>query len=673
MSARRLLLAVALVLLEAPGAAAGDWPSWQYSPDGSRYNPSGTSITAADVGGLQPRWAFVFPHADAASSQPAVVGSTVYVGSHSGVMYALDARTGAVRWAFDTQAVPPALQTFAPPLNVLAQTPLFGNHDQQNMLRDGPAVSGGVVYFGDSQANMYALDAATGALVWKTNVDSFRHAWITSSPLVYGGMMYVGVSSSEETVAAFPNYACCQFRGSVVALDARTGRIVWRHYTVPPPVRDGTNALGVPQYAPNGGAVWASPAINPATDTLYVGTGNNYSPPTTAEEDAIVALDARTGALRWRHQLTSSDAWNFGCVFGEGRLGNCPHSGPDWDFGASPNLFRAGGRTLVGEGQKSGIYWALDATTGRVVWHTLLSTAHAIASLSGIQWGSAYDRRRLYVTTYEANPGQLFALDPATGRVVWHTPNPSDGCSGSVLEIAAGALLDCQLAIGAPPSAIPGVVFAGSVDGKLRAYDSATGNILWHYDTARSVLGTDGIWGAGGSINSAGPVISNGFVYTNSGYNIQEEPTTGMDGNVLFAFALPGASGTSFTTARPSSRSRGTVRACLSAWRDPLNRSARAGLRAVIERARRRDPRGRPLVNMVADGRRCLLTVRIPVRRGKPYTLDEALTRSSRFVPADPQYAAAAVPISTANWNLDITRDGRLSLRHPGRTKKSLS
>ncbi|QFZ24263.1 hypothetical protein EKG83_15725 [Saccharothrix syringae] len=507
-------LAVALLLPTSvtPAHAAGhpggrsEWPMWQHDVRGSRHNADEVRITRRTAADLAPRWAFVFPDSDGMqSSQPAVVDGGVYVGGHNGVLYALDARTGATRWSFDTHAV---------------------TGPAPNPLRDGPTVAGGTVYFGDSKGGVYALDQATGRLRWRTAADTHPAAIITGSPLLWRDVLIVGVSSKEYLFAADDDYPCCTFRGSTVALDARTGALRWRDHTTPPPVRTGETSTGVPVFAPSGAAVWSSPAIDPRTGTVFVGTGNNYSG-TGGDSDSVIALDAETGRRRWTQQATHPDTWTLQCFKGVNE--RCPVPGPNHDFGASPNVFRVGDRTVVGVGQKSGVYHLFDAATGAVLWRTALSSGQA----AGIQWGTSYDGRRIYAATYHAHPGALHAIAPATGAVLWRAELPADACTTGGAATVPDA---CDLAHGTAVSSVPGVVFEGSEDGRIRAYAAEDGRVLWQYDTVREFTGVNGLTGRGGSISSAGgAVVAGGMLFVNSGYVFG----TGIRGGVLIAFGLP--------------------------------------------------------------------------------------------------------------------------------------
>jgi len=505
---------------------ADNWTSWGHDVLNTRYNPFATEIKPGNVDKLKLKWAFVFPGATAASSQPAILGDTLYVGSWNAKFYALNSKTGQVQWSYDTASFTGALPAGA------------------NAVRNGPAIAGGKVYFGDLAGNIYALDARTGAFKWAKKLDNHPTVRLTSSPLVWQGRLYIGVSSAETGFALDPRYECCSFQGSMVALNAESGAEIWRYRTISEPNSPtGTNSAGTTQRGPSGAPVWSSPAIDPLLGLVYFGTGQNYSNPPTTHSDSLIALELATGKQRWATQLTPNDRWNLACnpeLFGLPAVpqANCPlplKDNNDFDFGSSPNVFLAFKdgklRTLVGAGQKSGIYHSLDAATGEIVWQTQVSLG-GVGGSGGIQWGTSWDGVHLYVATHQANPGSLNALDPATGRIVWTSKNPADGCTTG----GGAGDPDCRLAMPAATTSIPGLVFEGSWDGKLRAYNARDGKIAWQYDTRQNFTGTNGLTGRGGSINGAGVSVTNGLLYVNSGY--QPFPLAGMAGNVLLAFAV---------------------------------------------------------------------------------------------------------------------------------------
>jgi polyvinyl alcohol dehydrogenase (cytochrome) len=520
---RKLLALGAAVVLTAglTGSASAtrpstqDWPTWTGDITGSRYADGEYRINRHNVGKLKLKWAFAYPKTEntAVRSAPAVVGDTIYFGGSDGKFYARNAKTGTAKWEFDLTTVDP---------------------EGRAVVWDGPSVSGGKVYFGDARGYLYALHARTGTLAWATRIDTHPAATVTSSPVVYAGRVYVGVSSFENTGGR--DYPCCTFRGHLDALDADTGELDWRYYTVPEPKQVGTWPSGAAKFEPSGAGVWSSPVIDPRTGTLYVGTGQNYTG-SAGDFDTLLALNARTGGVRWKNQVTKADTWRSLCNDPEPE-GYCPGLGDgtalDYDIGATPNIFRAGGRTMVGVGQKLGVYHAFDARTGEVVWRRQLGVPLPSGGISGIQWGSSYDGKRLYISTYYADPGTLFAVNPADGRVLWRTPAPADGCTTGGAAQFPG---QCYPAQGAASTASPGLVWEGADDGKLRAYASHTGEILWTYDTLRSFTGVNGIQGHGSGISGPGgsAVVSGGMVYVQSGYSPEYTTETG---HVLLAFGL---------------------------------------------------------------------------------------------------------------------------------------
>jgi len=385
-----------------------------------------------------------------------------------------------------------------------------------------------IAWFGDSRSTVHALDAATGALLWKVKVEDHPASRITGAPVFYSGKLYVPVSSIEEAFAQSPTYECCKFRGSIVALDAATGKQIWKSYAVgDAPHEAGKSATGTQLWGPAGAAIWGAPTIDVKKKALYAGTGNSYTNVSIPTSDAVVAFDLDTGAILWASQVQPKDNFTMGCARGV----NCPEDrGPDYDFGSSPILreLPGGKRVLIG-GQKSGIVWGLDPDEhGKILWQTRVGQGSA---LGGIEWGPTADLENAYlavsdlISRGDSKPGGLHAVKLATGEKLWSTPAPELHCTPG----AKG----CTGAQSAAISSIPGVVFSGSIDGHFRAYQSRTGEIIWDFDTARDYTTVNGVPGKGGSLDSAGPVIANGMVFTNSGYGQWQ----GMTGNVVLAFS----------------------------------------------------------------------------------------------------------------------------------------
>jgi polyvinyl alcohol dehydrogenase (cytochrome) len=391
-----------------------------------------------------------------------------------------------------------------------------------------------ILFFGDLIGNVHAIDARSGALRWRVHVDDHPHATLTGTPTLHAGVLYVPVSSLELLSAADPRYECCTFRGAVVALDARTGRVRWRAHPIEAPAFVRTTRAGTRAFAPSGAPIWNSPTVDAARGLLYVGTGEGYTEPAGDASDAVVAFDLRSGARRWVYQALAGDAFNHGCFGAD--TANCPERpGPDYDIGASVIHMRLpGGAERLFAGQKSGWVHALDpAAGGRLLWKARVGRG---GITGGVHFGMATDGQRLYVPIHDAaheldlvqhdrppRPG-LFALDPATGRELWAAPT-ADTCR---------ARPGCNPGISAAVTALPGVVFAGHSDGVLRAYDSATGSVTWLYDTTAPVRTVSGETSHGGSMGSGGVAVRDGWLVVNSGYT-----APAMAGNLMLVFALP--------------------------------------------------------------------------------------------------------------------------------------
>jgi polyvinyl alcohol dehydrogenase (cytochrome) len=490
---------------------------WGMTLAGSRYvEASKAGLAAADVPRLELKWAFAFPGATRARSQPAVGAGAVYVGSQDGTVYALDFDTGCVRWTFQAEAEVRSSPTLEP--------------WQRGDTRARPRL-----FFGDFNGNAYAVDATSGKLQWKTRVEGHPRVTITGSPRLFENRLYVPLSSTEWAAAADPAYECCTFRGGVTALDTRDGRVAWRSYTIPqePKATGERNSAGAVRRHPAGAPVWNSPTIDVERRRLYVGTGEGYTSPAAPQTDAVIAYDLDTGRMLWWHQSLPQDAWNMACFIGGGP--NCPaENGPDLDIGAPPILHRLpSGKDVLLVGQKSADVFALDPENGKRVWKVKYGRG---GYAGGVHWGMAATPSLLYApnadTTFlptergEPKPG-LFALSPQDGSIKWFAPAP-DVCP-------AAARPACDRGYSPPPTAIPGVVFQPSFDGWLRAYAERDGKLLWSFDTVREFKTVSGEVARGGSIESAGAVVADGQVLVNSGYLFGGR----MPGNVLLAFAPP--------------------------------------------------------------------------------------------------------------------------------------
>ena len=502
-------------------AGAPDWQGWSGTGLGNhRYQDGATAgLTPADVARLDVKWVFGFPGDIRAYSPPTIANGRLFLGSLGGLIYSLDAESGCVHWFRDVGASVRSPMTIA--------TIDDGGRERE------------AIFFGDGTANAYAADTATGEIIWRTEVDDFPVAHVSGATVYYDGKVIVGVGSGEEGAAASPDYECCQFRGSVSALDAATGEVLWKTYTVEPPTPRDLNAVGTQLWGPSGAPIWSSPAIDTERNAVYVTTGNNYSNPANDMSDAFIALDIDTGRILWTQQMTSGDAWTAACRLEDKT--NCANlTAPDFDFAASPMLItRDDGQRLLIAGQKSGVVHALDPDRdGAIVWQTRVGLG---GSMGGVQWGSAADRDKLYVAVSdvrripvqhswatEADPeigGGVIALDLDDGEPVWFTPPKP-----------CGDRVRCSPAQPGAVTVIDGVAFAGSMDGYLRAYDADDGRILWEFDSIRSYETVNGVAAQGGAIDGAGPTVANGILYLNSGY----PNGGGMPGNALIALSVDG-------------------------------------------------------------------------------------------------------------------------------------
>lgn len=502
-----VFLSAAFVARSDSDAASDQWPVAGQNLDNTRSQPNEQRITTVNVATLAPQW--VFTTGGDVSATPAVAEDAVYFPDWAGNLFAVRQQNGQLIWSRK-----------------------ISDYDNVSgsLARVTPAVHGDDVIVGDilttnsahNGANVMAISRHSGSLRWITQVDKHPAAIITGSPVVLGDIVYVGVSSNEEGLATQPSYPCCSFRGSVVALNANTGQILWQTFTMP-------DNHGQPDGY-SGGAIWQSPAIDVARGVLYIGTGNNYEVPAAVKDclasstgsaqascfapndffDTALALDLRTGRVKWSKRLQGFDVWTVACIRNPNPV-SCPvPSSPDFDLGGSgPNLLP----NLVGFGQKSGIYWALNPANGDILWSTVVGPG---STLGGIEWGTATDGKRIYVAitnaAHKSYPlidgttitwGAWSALDVATGKILWQTADPAQALDMGSVSVANG------------------VVYAPSFSGNMHALDAATGKILWTFASGGSVLD--------------GPSIVNGTVFWGSGY---KRIAPGAPNNKVYAFGL---------------------------------------------------------------------------------------------------------------------------------------
>lgn len=491
----------------AQTSAAATWNGWGPDLANTRFADE-AGLTAADLPKLRLRWAFGLPGESQPRAQPAIVGGRLYVGNRAGAVYALDAATGCAHWTFLPRAGVRSALTVGP----------FTHADGS---------SGQAVYFIDMLANVYAVNAQDGSVLWVRQVESHPAVRGTGALTLHDGKLYVPVTGvNEENTAANPDYACCTFRGSLTALDANSGEELWRYYTVPEPQPRGRSSNGVELFGPAGVGIWSAPTVDVARGLVYVSTGNAYAEPAPATANAILAIDGSSGALMWSTQLTPDDAWIGGCP-PDSDNPNCPDDiGPDFDFSASPVLSRtAAGRELLVIPQKSGLVYALDpARGGELVWQYRAGPGSAIGGV----WGAAVAEGNAYVAVggYQSEErGGVHAIDLASGERRWFTPPEALLCM-------AGP--GCSASQSAAVTAIPGAVLSGSADGGMRAYAADSGQVLWRFDANRSFDTVNGVPGNGGSFDGSGPVAAGRMLYFLSGNG----GFVGRPGNVLLAFEI---------------------------------------------------------------------------------------------------------------------------------------
>lgn len=486
-----------------------DWNGWGRDEANTRFHPD-PGLTADDLPRLKLKWVFAYP-GRSAYGQPVVVGGRVFAGGAAGLVFSLDARTGCTHWSYQAEA------------NV--RTAVVVDHMGRGSSTKLAA------FFGGDRAMVYAVEAQTGRHLWAVRVDEHPLARVLGTPKLHGGRLYVPVSSNESTAAADPSYRCCSFRGKVVALDASSGRLLWRSASIEGQLRPGRmKENGERVMGPAGAAVFSSPTIDVRRGVLYIGTGNAYTNHPERGSDAIHAFDLVSGERRWIRQVLAGDAWVGGCT-GEARGGNCPVPlGFDFGFGSSPILAEQMGRApVLLAASKSGLLYGLDPDArGRILWQTELARGNVNG---GILWGPAVAGDRVYVATADYDyvsgegTGGLAAVAIGSGRLLWRTPSPARLCSWGRTR--------CAQAQVAAVTAMPGAVFAGSLDGRIRAYASDDGRILWEFDTGGVFAAVNGGQARGGGIDYGGQTVGEAMLFVHSGSGRRP-------GNALVAFSVDG-------------------------------------------------------------------------------------------------------------------------------------
>jgi polyvinyl alcohol dehydrogenase (cytochrome) len=475
------------------------WSGWGGATNARFQTEAAGGLKAADVPRLKLKWAFGLPGASNSYSQPAVAFGRVFVGSDDGVVYSLDAKSGCAYWAF--------------------RSDMFGRFAPIVAPITGQAGTKYAVFFVTRSTTAFAIDAHDGHLLWKTQVkDGLNN--LSATAAYYDGRLFVPMSGTETLGGANLDYECCKSRGAVAALDANSGKVLWRMQSIPEPLRQlGENSKGKQMWGPAGASVWNTPTIDAKRKLIYVGTGNSFGKIAAATSDSILALRMEDGKLMWHHQEFSGDSFMSGCRATNASDTNCPEKlGPDYDFGGSSAILQTvNGKDVVLAAGKGGVAVALDPeANGKLLWRTQLWDTQAPPASGLVVWGGTADGKRVYYPLQQAGGG-LKALQLETGKVDWNAEVKADrrGQAG-------------------PASSIPGVVFTGGWDGILRAVDSA-GIVIWSYNANQDFKTVNGVLANGGSFGCAGPVVAGGMLYVASGY---AGIMGGSQGNVVLAFGV---------------------------------------------------------------------------------------------------------------------------------------
>lgn len=495
--------------------------SFGVTPQGDRsLTARAAGLTNRDLSNLEVAWTLAIPGANGVGNQGAVVGNTLFYSAPTiRRVFALDTKTGCIKWAYE------------PAAGGLRTSVVFGKLGET-----GPEA----VVFGDGQGHIQALDARTGKLIWRAPA----RTPIRGAPIIYKDKIIVPISANDVGAAGNPAYECCKNHGAVVALNAADGKTLWVYETMEnsKPLEGRKNSRGVQMYGPSGAPIWASPVIDVKRNAVIATTGENTSPPATATSDSIISIDLDTGKANWVFQALGNDIWNMACPSGGGtNFGpNCFFNEKgeslllDHDFGGQGFIATGpGGKDVVVAGQKSGDLWAVDAATGKKVWNVKFGQGTA---LGGIHWGIAGDGRTAYAPindpTYpgmKAEPG-MNAVDIRTGKTKWRWAAKAD-CAGE----RKARITNCETKYGlsVAPVAIDKAVVAGSLDGKVYVFNAADGKVLATYDTAVAYTNTlNGVAGKGGSIDSHALFAGDGMLFVGSGYgSFNQTP-----GNVLVAY-----------------------------------------------------------------------------------------------------------------------------------------
>jgi polyvinyl alcohol dehydrogenase (cytochrome) len=494
---------------------------WAVDADATATLPEGaSSIRADNIGSLELAWVFGLPNVANARSQPVLSEDTLFVAATSGHLFALDRLTGCIHWH---RALP------APPRTALTLGEVNGTT---------------ALFFGDMEAHVNAVSARDGVTLWRHDASIAEHTMLTGAIIQHDQRLIVPASLYETGLASNPDYECCVSHGGVIALSAATGERLWTTPMTEPATSQGETKNGTRSWGPSGVPVWSTPTIDAERGLIYVGTGQNASLPATAYSDSVVALRLDSGEIDWHFQAIAGDAYNLACD--QNPPGpNCPKwRGPDHDIGAAVVIARdSEGRTRLIVGQKSGDVYALDPDQrGALLWQQRVGAGSA---LGGIHWGLAVADGVVFAPVadppfplpqYRPAPG-LYALSVDDGELLWASPVSRD-CETNLYEYFGRADLypECSFYFGlsAPPLVANDLVFAPALDGRLRAFSRASGEVVWATNTYQAFETVNGVPAHGGSMDVAGVQAADDMLYLQSGYGQFGQ----LPGNALLAYRL---------------------------------------------------------------------------------------------------------------------------------------
>jgi len=484
-----------------------------------------SNLNSHNVSKLKLKWVFELPDTSDARSQPVITEDTLIVAAASGDVFALDRLSACIKWHYRSE-VP--IRTSL----TLHAAPVDQSHTQPRTL----------VYFGDANNFVNALDVLTGELAWRKNVEVSENSMLTGAVTALDNYLIVPVSLIEVVLATDSNYECCKAHGAVHRLNAATGEIEWTAHMTDDATPRKKSKIGTQLWGPSGAPVWSTPTVDSQRGVVYIGTGQNASLPATDTSDAIIALHLNSGKIAWQFQAIAGDTYNGACSsFPKGY--NCPkRQGPDFDFGASVVITKnSQGRDMLLAGQKSGDIYALDPDiNGKLIWRTRIGSG---SFLGGVHWGMAVADGKLFAAAndppfpnYSGHPG-LYVLNIDTGKELWKY-KASRGCETTMAEYFQRQTMYPQcsyyFAFSAAVSLANDVVFAPALDGKVRAFDSSNGSLLWQFNTAREFSTTAGTSAHGGAMDNVSVQFARNMVYMQSGYALFGQ----LPGNILLAFEI---------------------------------------------------------------------------------------------------------------------------------------